>query len=112
MGTTRIVTGSILILIAIALGIYVSFTLRRKGPIFSNTYLWLSKEEQKKADKKAEYKLVSVIFGCLAGVSALLALYTFTLWNWAYILMWAALAFTMIYAIADAVKTQGKKHKS
>lgn len=112
METSRIIAGSISSLIAFALGIYVSFTFRGKGSIFSNTYLWLSKEEQKKADKKAEYKLVSVIFSCLAGVFVLLALYSFTLWSWAYILMWVVIAFTIIYAIADTVKTLRKERKS
>lgn len=62
----RLIVGIVCCVIAVALGIYVSFTLRQKGPIFSNTYLWLSKEEREKADKKAEYRLVSVVFGLLA----------------------------------------------
>lgn len=48
----RLIVGIVCCVIAVALGIYVSFTLRQKGPIFSNTYLWLSKEEREKADKK------------------------------------------------------------
>jgi hypothetical protein len=79
MGINNIIEGCILGLITIILGIYVSFTLRGKGPILSNTYIYSSKKEREKIDKKAEYKLVSIIFGGLAISFSLLTLYTFTL---------------------------------
>lgn len=50
-------------LISIALFIYVSFTARGKGPILSNTYLFAVQKEREKIDKKAEYHMVSVVFG-------------------------------------------------
>ena len=42
-------------IISIGLFIYVSFTVRCKGPILSNTYLFASKEERNKMDIKEEY---------------------------------------------------------
>ncbi|MDZ5000940.1 DUF3784 domain-containing protein [Clostridium perfringens] len=111
METWRIVSGCIVGFIAIALVVYVSFTIRCRGPIFSNSYLWLSKEERKKADKKAEYKLVTVVFACLAAVFALLSLHIFTLWKLPYILMWFVIGFVIVYAIVDAVKTEKRKYR-
>lgn len=76
----------------------------------TNSYLWRSKEEREKADKKAEYKLVTIVFGCLTAVFALLSLYIFTLWKWTYILMWFVIGFVIVYAIVDAVKTEKRKY--
>lgn len=106
MELQQIITGIFLGLVAIGLGIYVSFTARCKGPIFSNTYLWLSKEEREKADKKKEYKLVTVIFSGLSAFFALDAIYIFTLSKAALILGFCIMAFIIIYAIIDAVKSQ------
>ena len=75
MSVSRIVMGCIISAIAVALGIYTFFAAQCKGPILSNSYLLLSKEERMRADKKAEYKLVTVVFGCLAAAFALLALW-------------------------------------
>lgn len=105
MGIERIIGGCILGLIAIVFGIYVSFTVREKGPILSNTYMFSSKKERERIDKKAEYKLVSIVFGCLTISFSLLTLYTFTLWKWVYGLFWGVVAFVVVYAIIDAIKT-------
>lgn len=105
----QIITGCIVSMTAVASGVYASFTARCKGPILSNTYLWLSKQEKELVDKKAEYQLVTVIFGCLTAVFAFLALHIFTLWKWPYILMWIVIAFAVIYAIVDSVKTEKNK---
>ncbi len=106
----QIIVGCIVSIIAISLGIYVSFTARGKGPILSNTYIWLSKQERDKVDKKPQYKLVTIIFGCLALVFALMALHIFTLWKWPYVIMWFFIAFVIIYAIVDAVKSEKSKN--
>ena len=52
--------------VSVILFIYVSFTVRCKGPVLSNTYLFASEEERSRMDKKAEYHMVSVVFGILA----------------------------------------------
>lgn len=72
-----VVTG----IISIVLYIYVSFTVKGKGPILSNTYLFASKEERKKIDKKAEYRMVSVVFGIFATIFAFLTVFILTSWN-------------------------------
>ena len=102
------IMGCIVALIAVLLAVYVSFTARKKGPVFSNTYLWASKEERERT-KNDEYRLVNIVFGCLALVFALLSLYIFTSWAWANILMWILIVCVVVFAIADSVKTVTKK---
>lgn len=86
-------------------GYYTSCTARQKGPILSNTYIWLSKEERKHVDKKAEYHLVTVIFGGLTGYLLMNTIYIFTSSTLFLIIGFLFLAFDMIYAIVDAVRT-------
>ena len=102
------IMGCIVALIAVLLAVYVSFTARKKGPVFSNTYLWASKEERERT-KNDEYRLVTIVFGCLALVFALLSLYIFTSWAWANILMWILIVCVVVFAIADSVKTVTEK---
>lgn len=104
MSVSRIVMGCIISAIAVALGIYTFFAAQCKGPILSNSYLLLSKEERMRADKKAEYKLVTVVFGCLAAAFALLALWIFTGWDILSIPFGVVIAFAVVYAIVDAIK--------
>lgn len=111
MGTAQIVSGCITATIAVALGVYASFTARRKGPILSNTYLLLGKEAREKADKKAEYKLVTVIFGSLSVTFALLTLLILFDWKWLYLPAGAIIAFVILYAIVDAIRTECAKRK-
>lgn len=92
-------------LITIILGIYVSFTIRGKGPILSNSYIYASKTEKEKIDKKSEYKLVSIVFSGLAIAFLFLTLYSFTLSKQFYILFWCAVFIVAMYAIIDSIKT-------
>ena len=101
MKPAQIVVGCLMSVIAVLLGVYVSFTARGKGPIFSNTYVWLSKEEQAKTDRKAEYRQVTVIYGCMAAMFALLALQILTDWLWPYFPAGALALFILRYAIAS-----------
>jgi len=53
--------GIMMSLIAVALGVYVSFTARCKGKILSNPWIWMSKEEYKQEIAKLTEKEDSVI---------------------------------------------------
>lgn len=104
MENWQIVTGSVFGVIAILLGVYVSFTVRQKGPILSNTYIWLSKEERKNVDKKAEYHLVSVVFGLLCLTALCEMIYIFTLNTVVMFIGIGLLLVNMLYAIVDSVR--------
>lgn len=92
--------------ISVALYVYVSFTVRCKGPVLSNTYLFASKEERKKMDIKAEYHLVSVIFSLLATSFAFTTVYILTDWKWCLYVVFVLIICVIVYAVRDAVKTE------
>lgn len=97
--------------VALAAGIYASFTARRKGPVLSNSY-WFSVLKRENANKKAEYRLVTVVFSCLSAIFLLLTVEIFTQWPWTAALRWALIAFVLIYALADAFRTVLKGSKT
>lgn len=109
MMAAQVIGGTIFGVIALAMAVYVSFTVRCKGPILSNRWIFLTAEEKKKADKKAEYKLVSVVFGCLAGAFAMGSLEIFTGRTWPRIVLGILILFALVYAVVDAVRTEMKK---
>ena len=97
--------------VALAAGIYASFTARGKGPVLSNSY-WFSVLKRENANKKAEYRLVTVVFSCLSAIFLLLTVEIFTQWPWTAALCWALIAFVLIYALADAFRTVLKGSKT
>ena len=97
--------------VALAAGIYASFTARGKGPVLSNSY-WFSVLKRENANKKAEYRLVTVVFSCLSAIFLLLTVEIFTQWPWTAALRWALIAVVLIYALADAFRTVLKGSKS
>lgn len=104
-----VIAGCFLGIIAIMFAIYASFTAREKGPIISNPYLWLSKEERDKIDKKVEYRQLTVVFSSLALSFAMLAIYIVTDYTWTFVIMWVSIAFVIIYAVVSSIKEVIKK---
>lgn len=111
MDTVKVVIGSIIGFIAVLLGVYVSFTARGKGPILSNSYIFASDEEKRRMDIKQEYRLVTIIFGCLTGIFSLLSLFIFTEFKFFLVLMWILIVFVTVYAIVDTVKSEKNKNE-
>ncbi len=105
METSQIIAGCIVAFLAILTGLYASFTARGKGPILSNTYRWMTKEQREKADKKAEYRLMTVIFGALSGVFLFACIGIFTDILYFFCVSAALIVFVVIYAIVDSVRS-------
>lgn len=85
---------------------YTSFTARQKGPIFSNLYIWADKKEQEKADKKAEYHLVTIIFGGLTMFFLMVTIHILTYSLLPLVIGFCFIGFDMVYAVVMAVKNK------
>lgn len=109
MEAERIIGGCIFGIPALLLAIYVSFTVRCKGPILSNGWIFLTEEQKKWEDKRPHYKLVSIVFGGLALAFGFISLDIFTGWSWCSIISVVLILTVLAYAIADAVKTEKNK---
>lgn len=95
-------------LVSIILYIYVSFTIRGKGPILTNDYFLACEEERKKlkersrAEVERDYREVSVIFGILATVFAFLTVHIFMSWKWCLYVIFVLIIFVLFYAIKQS----------
>ncbi|WP_313132216.1 DUF3784 domain-containing protein [Anaerocolumna sp.] len=69
-------------ILSVLMFVYAFFTSKEKGPILSNNYLFVSKEKQKKLDKKLEYRRVTIVFGLLGLIFLLLTMQILTIWTW------------------------------
>ena len=94
--------------LALLLLIYCIFMLCEKGPIFTNRFIWSSEAEKKTFDKKAEYRLASIVYGTLALFFALETIYVFTLDMRILIVGFSFIGLHFIYLIINAVKSQRK----
>ena len=106
MSKGQIISGIILLLSAGVMFFYISFTARKKGPIFTNTYLLFSEEERQKMniDKDAEYRLVTVICSLIGAALIMGAIYAFSDRNLFFALSIACLVAAVIYAVYSAIK--------
>jgi len=89
--------------------VYVSFTIRCKGPILSNPWIWMDKEtrikELAKVDIKAEYRQLTIVLGCLSLGILSFAVYVFleSRWQWVMYLAWVLIAISLLYAIVSSI---------
>jgi len=108
MEIAGIISGSILMVIAIVCGIYFSFTVRCKGPILSNPWILMSKEDREKelakVDIKAEYRQLTIVFGGLALVFLYFAIYCFSIFRLPLWPMGIIISLVIIYAIVSSIK--------
>ena len=111
MTTDRIIGAAIFGIPALLLIVYVSFTLRGKGLILSNAWIFLTEEQKKREDKRPHYRLVSVVFGGLAGAFIMMAVNALTGWIWTAILAGVLILFVLVYAIADAIRTEMRRNR-
>lgn len=111
MEIAQIIIAVITGMIALALFVYVSFTIKEKGPILTNDYLFAIKEERKHMDLKSEYHLVSVVYSLMGIAFSLLTIYIITSRMWLFYLVLADCAFLCIYAIVKSIKSEIKNGK-
>lgn len=80
-----------------------------KGFLFNNAYIYASKEEREKMDKKPHYRQSAIVF-LLLGVSfLLLGIMTLTDAFWLLYVVLGIAALTIIYAFVSGVRMENKK---
>jgi len=108
MDIAGIISGSILMVIAVVCGIYVSFTIRCKGPILSNPWILMSKEDREKelakVDIKAEYRQLTIVFSGLTLVFLYFSIHCFLVFRLPLWPMMILISLVIIYAIASSIK--------
>jgi cytochrome c biogenesis protein CcdA len=111
MVSGKIIELIVLGMISAALLTYAFFTSQEKGPILSNTWFSLTKEERKTADKKAEYHLVTVVFGLLGLEFLLMTVEVIVDWAWLSWIKGILIIFLIAYALIESIKTEVKRKR-
>ncbi|MBQ9978960.1 MAG: DUF3784 domain-containing protein [Clostridia bacterium] len=93
--------------ILFALSIFLFFlsvrSFMEKGFLFSNAYIYASKQEREKMNKKPHYRQSAIVF-LLLGLSFLLnAISVLLKVNWVFYIGIAVVILTLVYAIVSSI---------
>ena len=96
-------------------GVYAFFTTRGKGPILSNPYIWLPKEEREKelakADLKSVYKQLTIVSILLGLIFLFIALITWFTWTSLLYVVYLLIGCLIVYAVVSSLKINNKMNK-
>lgn len=82
---------------------------QQKGFLFNNAYIYASKDEREKMDKKPHYRQSGIVFAFLTGVFLCIGLEVILKTGW---LMWVEgilLVAVLVYAIASSARSEKRK---
>ena len=99
----EIVAASILFAVSVFL-LFVSVrSFMEKGFLFNNAYIYASKQEREKMNKKPHYRQSAIVFLLLGLIFLLNALAVLLKVNWIFYIGVAVVAITLIYAIVSSI---------
>lgn len=102
----RIIVAAIIGLIAAAAFLISIMQFNEKGFLFNNAYIWASKEERQRMDKRPHYRQSGVVFALIGVLLSLLALEVLLDADWLLYEFWGVVILTVVYAIVSSVKTK------
>lgn len=103
------VVGIICFVIAIIAFVIAILQFVEKGFLFNNAYLWASKEERKRIDKKPYYKQSGVVFVLIGIIFSLDALDALFKKDWIFPVVIVIAIGTIIYAIVSSAVIEKRK---
>ncbi|MBR5767795.1 MAG: DUF3784 domain-containing protein [Clostridia bacterium] len=95
--------------IAAFFGVVSARHFGEKGYLFNNAYIWASKDEREKMDKKPYYRQSAVIFAILCAAFACMGLYMIFRDAWCLACELVCLAAAGVYAVASEISINKKK---
>ncbi len=76
---------------------------KEKGFLFNNAYIWASKQEREKMDKKPHYRQSGIVFAFLSAIFICDAIECVLKTGWLVWIVGALVAAVLIYAIVSSV---------
>ena len=99
----EIFVASILFAISIFLFFMSVRSFMEKGFLFNNAYIYASKEEREKMNKKPHYHQSSIVFLLIGLIFLLNAIAVLLKVNWIFYIVAAVVIVTLIYAIVSSI---------
>lgn len=106
MHMEKTIVAIIIGLIAAASFIISILQFKEKGFLFNNAYIWASKEERQRMDKRPHYRQSGVVFSLIGVLFLLLALEVLLDAGWLLYAFWGVVILTVVYAIVSSIKTK------
>jgi len=79
-------------------------SFQEKGFLFNNAYIWASREEREKLDKKPHYRQTAVVFAMICGVFACMAAEILLETGWLLAVEGVLVAAMLVYAIKSSIR--------
>ncbi|PKM93110.1 MAG: hypothetical protein CVU84_17525 [Firmicutes bacterium HGW-Firmicutes-1] len=101
---------ALVILFIISLGSFVVgyFQFKEKGILFNNAYLYASKEERNKMNKKPHYRQSAIVFVVIGIIFLLNAIEMIIRSGWIFHVMIGLMILLIIYAIISSIIIERK----
>ena len=99
----EIIVASILFAISIFLFFMSVRSFMKKGFLFNNAYIYASKEEREKINKKPYYHQSAIVFLLIAFIFLLNAIAVFFKVNWIFYIVVAVVIVALIYAVVSSI---------
>ncbi|MBQ8414743.1 MAG: DUF3784 domain-containing protein [Clostridia bacterium] len=98
----EIVPASILFAVSIFLFLMSVRSFMEKGFLFNNAYIYASKQEREKMNKKPHYRQSAIVFLLLGLIFLLNAIAVLLKVNWIFYIVVVVVIITLIYAIVSS----------
>ena len=108
MITIKIIGSGILFFISVGLFIIAYNQFKEKGFLFNNAYIYASKEEREKMNKKPYYRQSAIAFVILGIIFLLNAINIIILSNWLFFAVIGLVIFLVTYAIISSIIIERK----
>ena len=79
-------------------------SFQEKGFLFNNAYIWASKQEREKMDKKLHYRQSAIVFLIIALIFLCIAVEFILKANWMYLITIALSVVAIVYAIVSSIR--------
>ena len=107
----RIIGAIILGIVALACLVFGILQLNEKGFLFNNAYIYASKEDRKKMDKKPYYKQSGIVFILISVIFAINVAEMLLMTGWLLYLVMAVAVIAVIYAVVSSGMNGNDKNK-
>ena len=105
---SKIIVSSVLFILSAMMFALSVRSFNEKGFLFNNAYIYASKEERLRMDKKPHYRQSAIVFLLIGIVWALVGAAFISERDWIYVLAGAVMLVAIVYAIASSIKIEKK----
>ena len=109
MNISDVIILSFVSLLSIVSFIIGYFQFREKGFLFNNAYLYASKEERRRINKKPHYRQSAIVFSSFGIIFLVIATAIFTGLNWLFPIVIVFAILLVIYAIVSSISIERKR---